>query len=155
MFEGVVTGPSGVFVERSVNAALEQLNLTSMSIREVKWIRGSNGTTGDICDSLITRSGQYPSLIFDFTPQTLDNENGQFLMDIKKYSRQSGIPMISTSLSFGNQNPWNRLNSIENNYLIHLYRPGDVIPMIIQDIITLYNITQAIILHDQSFGKFE
>lgn len=48
---------------------------------------------------------------------------------------------------------WQGLTENENNYLVQLMPPGDIIVQSIRDIVQTQNITNAAIVYDDSFGR--
>lgn len=74
---------------------------------------------------------------------------------IKAFAAALGLPTISSS--FGHDNDlreWRELNEYQQQYLIQVLRPNDVIHSLIRRIVIRQNMTNVAILFDKTVGMF-
>ena len=74
---------------------------------------------------------------------------------VKTMTWTLGLPTLSSSYGeTGEIREWRDLSPQQQNYLIQIRPPGDVITGVIRELITRQNITNAAILYDKTFGNF-
>lgn len=107
----------------------------------------------ELCSQVFS-SLNHPQFVVDATLLPV-NTGSRLSSLVKRYSRRSAIPTISTSYSFGDEHDeWFNLDNDERQYLIHVHQPGDVIPLVVQNLIEYHNLSKGIILHDNSFSEY-
>ena len=55
--------------------------------------------------------------------------------------------------NFGVRRKWQNISANQNNYLIQVMPPGDIMPFISQLVVPTLNMTNAAILYDDSFSE--
>lgn len=93
------------------------------------------------------RNNQPPHVILDTTITGTTSET------VKSFASSMGLPSVSGSFGQeGNIRQWRDLDEKKRNYLLQVMPPVDVIPEVLRSIIQFMNISNAAILHDESFG---
>lgn len=93
------------------------------------------------------RNHQPPHVILDTTITGTTSET------VKSFAASMGLPTVSASFGQeGNIRQWRDLDEKKRNYLLQIMPPVDVIPEVLRSIIKFMNISNAAILHDESFG---
>lgn len=94
------------------------------------------------------RNNQQPHVILDTTITGTTSET------VKSFAASMGLPTVSASFGQeGNIRQWRDLDEKKRNYLLQVMPPVDVIPEVLRSIIKFMNISNAAILHDESFGR--
>lgn len=89
-----------------------------------------------------------PHLILDTTMM------GSASAVVKSFTAALALPTISASFErSSNSQKWQNLDINQQEFLIQIMPPADIIPEIIRTIILHQNISNAVILFDYSFGK--
>ncbi|KAL1505374.1 hypothetical protein ABEB36_004957 [Hypothenemus hampei] len=87
-----------------------------------------------------------PHLVLDATRAGLASET------VKSFTAALGLPTVSASYGqTGDLRQWRNLEPNEEEYLVQISPPGDIIPEMIRNLVTNQNITNAAILFDDSF----
>lgn len=93
------------------------------------------------------RNNQAPHVILDTTITGTTSET------VKSFASSIGLPTVSASYGQeGNIRQWRNLDEKKRKYLLQIMPPVDVIPEVLRSIIKFMNISNAAILHDESFG---
>lgn len=89
-----------------------------------------------------------PHLVLDTTMTGMASET------VKSFTAALALPTISASFGqSGDLRQWRNINEDEQEYLIQIMPPADVIPEFIRTIVLYQNISNAAILFDPSFGN--
>lgn len=89
-----------------------------------------------------------PHLVLDATRAGLASET------VKSFTSALGIPTVSGSYGQqGDLRQWRNLQQNEEEYLVQISPPGDLLPEIIRTLVSNQNITNAAIIFDDTFGK--
>lgn len=100
----------------------------------------------------------YEEMLADKTPPhlVLDTTMAASASDTVKYFAATlALPTISAS--FGQEmdiRPWRNINDDQQNYLVQIMPPAELIPELIGEIVLNKNISNAAILFDSSFGDY-
>lgn len=87
-------------------------------------------------------------MVFDTTMSSLSSET------VKSITSALALPTVSASFGqSGDIRQWRDITTQKKAYLLQVMPPADIIPMVVRSIIEYMNITNAAILHDESFGK--
>lgn len=90
---------------------------------------------------------QPPHIVLDTTITGVTSET------VKSFSLGLGLPTVSASFGQeGSIQQWLHLDEKQQNYLLQIMPPVDIIPEVIRPIIKFMNISNAAILHDELFG---
>lgn len=111
-------------------------------------------------------SNSPPHLVLDATRAGLASET------VKSFTSALGIPtgksfvlvnvvynaaiVVTVSGSYGQQGDlrqWRNLQQNEEEYLVQISPPGDLLPEMIRTLVSNQNITNAAIIFDDTFGK--
>ncbi|CAM1317771.1 Uncharacterised protein g6837 [Pycnogonum litorale] len=96
--------------------------------------------------SLFTSKANKPLVVFDTTI------GGQSSSAVKRIVRTLKIPTVSATYGFqGDIKEWKDLTSSEEQYLIQVMPPGDIIGQFVHDVGSSLNMSSAGILFDDSF----
>lgn len=72
---------------------------------------------------------------------------------VKSFTAALGLPTISASFGQeGDLRQWRNIDENEQEYLVQISPPADIIPEIIRSLVLSKNVTNAAILFDDSFG---
>lgn len=103
---------------------------------------------------LINENGSQPMLMLDTSLVPSGGTSKSSL--VKRVARSLGLPTISTTYSIGTEiREWKDLQDYEEEILINVVPPGDIIPHSVRDITVHFNISQAVVFYDDSFGKVD
>lgn len=95
----------------------------------------------------LLKSNLAPHVVLDLTI------TGSLSEMVKSFTAGLGLPTISASFGQeGNVRQWRYLNEKQRNYLLQVTPPMDLIPEVLRPLIELMNISNAAILHDETFG---
>ncbi|XP_074598215.1 ionotropic receptor 25a-like [Brevipalpus obovatus] len=147
----VILSTKNAIARRFISSAFENLRSKNISFHVRLTELTEDASEEEIC-SLILTPNLHPDLVIDAT--LMPPASGSRLSSlIKRYTRRSAVPTISTSYHLGDNqhDEWKNLNQIEQKYLIHVHQPGDVIPYIVKNLINHYNMTTGALLYDDSF----
>ncbi|XP_063599999.1 ionotropic receptor 25a-like, partial [Penaeus indicus] len=101
--------------------------------------------TCDLVDAAIDAS-EPPHIVLDATTAGIMSET------VKSFTRALALPTFSASYGQdGDLREWRDLTSDEENYLVQLMPPGDIIVQAIRDIVRTQNISNAGIIYDETF----
>lgn len=93
-------------------------------------------------------SNQAPHLVFDTTMSGLSSET------VKSITSALALPTISASFGQnGDLRQWRDITTQKKAYLLQVMPPADIIPTVVRSIVEYMNISNAAILHDETFGK--
>nr|AAM47017.1 ionotropic glutamate receptor subunit [Homarus americanus] len=99
----------------------------------------------DLMDEAID-AGKPPHIVLDATTTGMISET------IKSFTRALTLPTFSASYGQeGDIREWRKLTPSEEEYLVQLMPPGDIIVQSIRDIVRTQNITNAGIIYDDTF----
>ena len=94
--------------------------------------------------------GSPPDLVLDFTLGGTTSEVMKFL------SLSLGLPTVTSTMGEEEDiTEWNSLTESQEKYLIQVRSPSDLFQYIVRDLAELTNITNAVILFDDSFGTID
>ena len=94
--------------------------------------------------------GTPPDLVLDFTLGGTTSEVMKFL------SLSLGLPTVTSTMGEEEDfTEWNSLTESQEKYLIQVRSPSDLFQYIVRDLAELTNITNAVILFDDSFGTID
>lgn len=89
-----------------------------------------------------------PHLVLDNTMTGLISET------VKSFTKALQLPTISGSFGQeGDLRQWRDIDDTQQDYLIQIMPPADIIPEIVRTIVINQNISNAAILFDNSYGK--
>ena len=148
----MVLTTKNAIARRFIASAFENFQSTNTSFHVRFTELTEDASEEEICSQVLT-TNSHPDLVIDGT--LLPSAVGSRLSSlIKRYTQRSAVPTISTSYNLGDtHDEWSNLSQLEQEYLIHIHQPGDVIPYIVKNLISHHNITSAALLYDDSFGK--
>ena len=127
-----------------------------MEVGDLKSVQGDNvdvvSGVEQVCSQLAAMidAGTPPDVVLDTT------KAGDFSDPVKSLTKSLGLP--SVALSFGEARTlkeWNDLNEKQMKYLIQIRPPADPMTDVIRTLAMEQNLTNAAILHDDSFGKIK
>lgn len=129
-------------IQKAVASAI--LPETTVKIKEV--IVDGNTTEEQLCNSLLN-SGPTPSIVIDTTnKETIEGEV------VKHFVRHYGIPSVTTSTGlYDKERSWIELGNLEKEWLLQINNPTDIISSLVDDIITEYGVSNAVLFYDSSF----
>lgn len=91
-----------------------------------------------------------PHLVLDTTMTGMASET------VKSFTAALSLPTISGSFGqMGDLRQWRNIDDEQQKYLIQIMPPNDLIPEVVRTIIINQNISNAAILYDESFGKYQ
>lgn len=89
-----------------------------------------------------------PHFILDMTMTGMASET------VKSFSAALAVPTISGSFGQpGDLRQWRNINENQQEYLMQIMPPADIIPEVIRTLVLYQNISNAAILFDTSFGN--
>ncbi|ENN75289.1 hypothetical protein YQE_08066, partial [Dendroctonus ponderosae] len=152
---GVFANEEGNFVaDKAVTVALNYIKKTSklgLSV-DLRRVVGNKTDSQNVLDSLCAAYQQMlddnnpPHLVLDATRAGLASET------VKSFTAALGIPTVSASYGQqGDLRQWRNLQPNEEEYLVQISPPGDIIPEMVRTLVLNQNITNAAILFDDSF----
>ncbi|XP_066245582.1 ionotropic receptor 25a-like [Euwallacea similis] len=140
--------------DKAINVVMNFIKKTSklgLSV-DLKRIVGNRTDSQNILDSLcetyqqMLDSNAPPHLVLDATKAGLASET------VKSFTSALGLPTVSASYGQqGDLRQWRNLLPNEEDYLVQISPPGDIIPEIIRTLVLTQNITNAAILYDNAF----
>ena len=93
-------------------------------------------------------SGSPPDVVLDLSTAGDSSEM------VKSLTLSLGLPTVtSTAGEAEDIKEWSALTAEQQKYLVQVRSPSDLLPFIIRDLAALTNITNAAILHDESFSE--
>ncbi|XP_050303158.1 ionotropic receptor 25a isoform X2 [Anthonomus grandis grandis] len=145
---------SNTVADKAVNIVLNYIKKTSklgLSV-DLKRVVGNRTDAPNVLDSLCST---YQKMLDDNTPPHLvldTTKAGLASETVKSFSSALGIPTVSASYGqVGDLRQWRNLQPNEEEYLIQISPPGDIIPEVVRTLVLNQNITNAAILFDDSF----
>ncbi|KAH1005541.1 ionotropic receptor 25a [Dendroctonus ponderosae] len=151
----IFANEEGNFVaDKAVTVALNYIKKTSklgLSV-DLRRVVGNKTDSQNVLDSLCAAYQQMlddnnpPHLVLDATRAGLASET------VKSFTAALGIPTVSASYGQqGDLRQWRNLQPNEEEYLVQISPPGDIIPEMVRTLVLNQNITNAAILFDDSF----
>lgn len=105
-----------------------------------------------VCDDFHTMFAAESTAPVVLLDTTMDGPQSSM---VKKVTRQLKIPTLTTSYGhLGDIVEWKGLNSAEQEYLVQIMPPTDIIGQIVHDVGASQNLTTAGILYDDSFCEY-
>lgn len=107
--------------------------------------------TVSVCETYdgMLKTQIFPHLVLDVTT------DGVGAQTVKSFTFALGLPTISASYGqYGDLKYWKNIRQDENDYLVQICTPIDVIPQIIRNIVVTQNMSNAGIIYDDSFSKY-
>ncbi|XP_017786976.1 PREDICTED: ionotropic receptor 25a [Nicrophorus vespilloides] len=149
-----VNEEGNLVAEKAVDVALDYVKRnTKLGVKvDMERVVGNRTDAKGLLDSLcktyndMLDSKKQPNVVLDLTMTGLASET------VKSFTAALGLPTISGS--FGQQGDlrqWRNIDQNQQQYLIQIMPPADVIPEIIRSIVLNQNISNAAILYDESF----
>ncbi|XP_047486549.1 ionotropic receptor 25a-like isoform X2 [Penaeus chinensis] len=142
--------------KEGIMAAIKHLESTSsegvtlgrkdmMAVKQGDDIEVTVNATCDLVDAAIDAS-EPPHIVLDATTAGIMSET------VKSFTRALALPTFSASYGQdGDLREWRDLTPDEENYLVQLMPPGDIIVQAIRDIVRTQNISNAGIIYDETF----
>ncbi|CAG9857523.1 unnamed protein product [Phyllotreta striolata] len=140
--------------DRALDVALTYLKKnTKLGISvDLRRVVGNRTDSNSFLDSLCSTYNQllqtqvYPHLVLDTTMTGLGSET------VKSFTAALGLPTVSASFGQeGDLRQWRNIDQDEQDYLVQICPPADVIPEIVRSLVLNQNVTNAAILFDTSF----
>nr|QBB73016.1 ionotropic receptor [Protaetia brevitarsis] len=140
--------------EKSVDVVLDYIKRNSRLGLKVD-IRRVSGNRTDSKGILDTLCKNYGSMLEDRSPPhiVLDNTmTGLISETVKSFTKALQLPTISGSFGQeGDLRQWRDIDDSQQDYLIQIMPPADVVPEIVRTIVINQNISNAAILFDNSY----
>jgi len=149
----VVVDSGNMVAEKSIEAAMtyfEKNNGAKVAKKSVVSVDGKEAyvTVEKVCAEIdaMLDAGTPPDLVLDLTKSGISSEV------VKSLSLTLGLPTVAGALGEeGDIREWRDLTDEQQQYLIQVRPPGDLLPAIIRDLAIASNITNAGILYDTTF----
>ncbi|XP_066145499.1 ionotropic receptor 25a-like [Euwallacea fornicatus] len=149
-----VNEEGNVVADKAINVVMNYIKKTTklgLSV-DLKRVVGNRTDSQNILDSLCATYQQMldsnapPHLVLDAT------RTGSASETVKSFTLALGLPTVSASYGQqGDLKQWRNLQPNEEEYLVQISPPGDIIPEIIRTLVLNQNITNAAILYDNAF----
>uniref|UniRef100_A0A2P2I0J5 Ionotropic receptor 25a-like n=1 Tax=Hirondellea gigas TaxID=1518452 RepID=A0A2P2I0J5_9CRUS len=141
---------------QGINSAIKYLNDNpSQGVKVLKYyenrmdkdanIEATVNATCDMLDGAVDAS-QPPHLILDATRTGIVSET------VKSFTKALSLPTFSSSFGQdGDLREWRDLTETEQQFLVQLMPPADILVQVVRDVVQTQNITNAGIFYDDSF----
>ncbi|XP_066155907.1 ionotropic receptor 25a-like isoform X1 [Euwallacea fornicatus] len=140
--------------DKAINVVMNYIKKTTklgLSV-DIKRVVGNRTDSQNILDSLCATYQQMldsnvsPHLVLDATRAGLASET------VKSFTSALGLPTVSASYGQqGDLRQWRSIQPNEEEYLVQISPPGDIIPEMVRTLVLNQNITNAAILYDDTF----
>lgn len=89
-----------------------------------------------------------PHVILDTTKTGVSSET------VKSFTAALSLPTVSACFGQeGDLRQWRTIDEFQQNYLLQIMPPADIIPESVRSIVKMQSMTNAAILFDNTFGK--